>query len=268
VLCSEPLPLRLNVGETSIEYLRRGTGRSLLYLHGFDGISEADPFIDRLAHDFDVVAPSLPGFGDSSLLDTMSSIEDLAHFVLALADQLELRNAILVGSSFGGWLAAEIAAKRPQEFSQVILADAVGVRFAVDPLEKEIQDIFTIATADYPYALFHDRSVAEEHFGALDFARMSEEAAVRFCRNREGATLFGWAPLLHNPGLRQRLSLIRTPTLVLWGAEDQVVSVGYGARFAGSIPGAAFRVVESCGHYLPLERPDEFVRLTREFCKR
>jgi pimeloyl-ACP methyl ester carboxylesterase len=266
LLFTAALPHQIDVAGATVEYLRQGNGRPLLYLHGFDGISNDDPLIAPLAGRFDLIAPSLPGFGASKRPRLMRTIEDLAHFGLNFAHVLGLKDAILAGSSFGGWLAAEIATKGSPHFSHLVLADPVGARFAADPSEKEILDIFTTETKHYPPLLFSDAAIADNAFNRMDFAGMDEFASLRFCTNREGLTQFGWAPLLHNPGLRARLNQIRLPTLVLWGADDRIVSIDYGRKFAGAIPGATLEIVAKAGHYLPIEQPEEFAMRTASFC--
>lgn len=99
-------PLRLAVAGAEIGLLRRGSGRPLVYLHAGDGVDSDDAFVDHLARDFDVIAPTHPGFGDSTLPPTWRSIDDLALFYLELLEHLNLAECVLAGSSFGGWVAA------------------------------------------------------------------------------------------------------------------------------------------------------------------
>lgn len=258
-------PKVIDVAGSRVEYVRTGKGPSLLYLHGFDGVSSEDPFIAPLSEHFEVIAPTLPGFGASTRSKAMRNVDDLAHFGLSLARAFDLKGATLVGSSFGGWLAAEMAAKNSPHFGRLILSDPVGARFTKDPAEKEIFDLFVMEIQSYPELLFADPATADRIFRKLDFASMEPDAALRFCANKEGVTQFGWAPLLHNPGLRARLGHIGIPTLVLWGADDKVVSTAYGRQFAAEIPGAAFRAIDGAGHYLPLEQPEKFAHCVTEF---
>jgi len=268
MLFSEPLPCRQIVDGAEIEFLREGAGESLVYLHGFDGVSPSDPFIAQLASGFDLIVPSLPGFGASRLLPATRTASDLAHAVVGLIDSLKVKDCLLVGSSFGAWIAAELATMRPRFIRGLVLADPIGARFAKDPLDHEILDIFTIATADYPYIFFADRAKAETAFGGTDFTSMSYEQTVRYCTNREGVTRFGWSPLLYNPSLASRLCRIEIPTLVLWGEQDRVVDEAYGRKFANAIPGADFRTIPDCGHYLPIEQPSVFASEIRQFSER
>src|SRR5262245_42450137 len=97
-----------DIAGARIELIERGSGRPLLLLHPAIGIKASDQAIDRLARSFRVLAPSHPGFGRSELPRGMSTVDDLAYFYLDLMDALDLREVVLAGLSFGGWMSAEI----------------------------------------------------------------------------------------------------------------------------------------------------------------
>ena len=75
----------------------------------------------------------------------------------------------------------------------------------------------------------------------------------------------GWNPLLHDPRLESLLPRVTAKTLCLWGENDKVVPVEYGKRFSTLIPDAVLNVIPECGHMIPLEKPDEFVRAVETF---
>lgn len=256
----EGLPEQAEIAGVRIEYDRRGVGRPMLCLHGCDGVDLGDGFVSEMAQHFDVISPSLPGFGSSDLPRHFRDIDDLVDFCARLVEHFDLRDAVLVGSSFGGWVAAELASRCTGRFSHLVLADALGARFSRQPDEVEIFDVFTVPTEQIPSVYCADTEKGMQAFRGLNFAELPEAAALRSCRSREALTLFGWSPLLVNPALRNRLPLIDIPTLVVWGAEDKVVSTEYGRKYAAAIPGAAFAVVPRGGHYLTVDQPAEFAR--------
>src|SRR5262249_3541808 len=75
----------------------------------------------------------------------------------------------------------------------------------------------------------------------------------------------GWNPLLHDPRLERLLPRVTAPTLCLWGDDDRVVPPVYGEKFAALIPRARLSVVSSCGHLLPLEKPEAFLIAVKRF---
>src|ERR1051325_10552840 len=103
---------RLDVGGIPLELLRRGGGRALVMLHGEAPIDPGAPVVDLLAAHTRVIAPTHPGFGHSTRPDGFDTVYDLVHLYLDLLEQLPHEGVTLMGLSFGGWLAAEIAAAR------------------------------------------------------------------------------------------------------------------------------------------------------------
>src|SRR5262249_44929217 len=101
---------RLMVSGIEIEGVRRGSGRPILALPGFQTIDPDARFLDLLGRYGEVIAPSGPGFGHSPRPKDFDTVYDLVHLYLDLLNALPGDKVTLVGFSFGGWLAAEIAA--------------------------------------------------------------------------------------------------------------------------------------------------------------
>ena len=244
-----------------IEMLRLGEGPPLLLLHGFDTLAADAPFLAMLARQRTVLAPSLPGFGRSPRPTDFDTIYDLVHLVLDLIDSLSGEKTSLVGFSFGGWLAAEVAVKCPHRLDRLILVDPVGIKLGGRE-SRDILDIFNAHPDEVRRASWHD----PDRF-APDYDQMPDEEIVIRARNREALCRYAWHPLLYNPQLPRWLGRIDVPTLVLWGASDGVVSPEYGRRYAEFIAGARFEVIERAGHYPQIEQPEEFVRRIAEFLR-
>ena len=262
-----PLPERIDVLGTRIEIMMKGTGRTLLFLHPPHGLDPEDRFLDRLSQHYRVIAPMHPGFGDCAAPQGVTTVDDLVHFDLDLIEQFDLRDTILVGASFGGWIAAELATKGTGRFSQLVLLDALGAKFAGRET-REILDICSTPIDDLPATLFADAAVGKQMLGNLEFTSMSEAEITRFARNRESLVLFGWSPTLYNPKLKQRLHRIDIPTMVLWGSDDKVVPTSYGQSYANEITNAAFEIVPDAGHYGFMEKPDLYADKVLNFLKR
>jgi pimeloyl-ACP methyl ester carboxylesterase len=244
----------LIVNSFRLEAIERGSGRPLLFLHPEIGVDPAAAIFDRLARKARVIAPIHPGFGQSVAPKWMTSVDDLAYFYLDLLDTLDLRDAVMVGVSFGGWIAAEIAVKSTQRLSHLVLANPVGIKVG-DRETRDIVDIFAITESQFNELAYFDPSV-----GARDYKAMPDADVMAAARNREATARYGWSPYLHDPKLKGRLHRIRIPTLVLWGASDRILSEGYGRAYAAAIPGARFDPIECAGHFPHLEQPDEFAR--------
>jgi len=258
------LPNRVSVGKTSLEVLRKGRGQPLLFLHTGHGLDPADLFLDALSAKYNVIAPAHPGFGSSDLPAGTTTVSDLAYFYLDFLEQEDLQDAVLVGASFGGWLAAELAIKGTGRFSRVVLLDALGAKFGGRE-QREIQEILATTIDDLPRLLFNDEETGRKKFGDMDFPSMQEAEIARFARNRESFLMFGWSHALFNPRLASRLHRIRVPSLVVWGDDDKVVGPDYGRAFARAIPGAKFAGVPRAGHYGYMEQPEAYVKHVLNF---
>ncbi len=253
---------RLTVQGIELEVLRRGAGPRVLVLHGFDTIDAEAPFLDLLGGHAEFVAPSSPGFGHSPRPKDFETVYDLVHLYLALLDALPGGKVSLVGFSFGGWLAAEVAAACSHRLERLILVDPVGIKIS-DRETPDILDIFNRSPAEVRRASWHD----PDRF-APDFNAMSDEALVVHARNREALCLYAWHPYMYNPQLQRWLGRIAVPTLLLWGAGDRVVSPDYGRAYAKLIPGAQFELIERAGHHPQIEQPEAFTEHVARFLDR
>lgn len=229
--------------------LRCGQGHPVLLLHGFRPLAPDAPFLRRLGESCDITAPSHPGFGNSPRLDEIETMYDLMQFYLAWLERWETGTVSLVGLSFGGWLAAELAVVASHRLRRLVLVDPVGIRLS-RPDTPDILDIFNTDAATVARHAWHDAARAPEN------AAMSDAARQAWVRDREALCRYAWNPYLHNPRLRHWLHRIAVPSLLLWGASDGIVTPAYGAAYAGLIPGARLALIEGAGHHPELEQPE------------
>src|SRR5258708_17053737 len=136
----------ITVNGIKVEAIEKGRGRPLLFLHPGIGLDRNAPVIDKLAEHARVIAPSHPGFGNSEQPKAFTTIDDLAYFYLDLIDQLDLNDTVVVGVSFGAWIAAEIALKSTARLSHLVLANAVGIKVGA----RYTRDIVAIFASPQP----------------------------------------------------------------------------------------------------------------------
>jgi pimeloyl-ACP methyl ester carboxylesterase len=252
---------RLSVRGIELEVVRRGAGPPLVLLHGWQPIPPQAPVLERLAAHAEVIAPSHPGFGHSPRPDDFDTIYDLIHFYLALLDELPFPRVTLVGCSFGGWLAAEIAVTCRHRLERLVLVDALGIKVS-DRETPDILDVFNTAPGEVQRRSWH-----EPGRWAPDFQAMSDDELRVYHRNRESLCRYAWHPYMYTPQLRRWLSRIAVPTLVLWGASDRIVTPAYGRAYAAAIPGARFELIERAGHHPEIEQPEAFAGHVSAFMK-
>jgi pimeloyl-ACP methyl ester carboxylesterase len=251
---------RIDIGGTSIEMSIAGDGPPLVFLHGIDYFAQHRPFLDRLAAEFRVIAPRHPGFGASSRPGWMRTVGDIAYLYLDLLDRLSLENVLLVGSSFGGWVAMELAVRSTARLGGLVLIDSLGLKFG-GRAEVEITDIYALSAQAAVDHTFADPSRAPD-YAALDDAAVEEVA-----RDREAAVLYGWRPYMHNPSLKHWLHRLRVPNLVVWGEKDRIVAPAYGAHLTQMLPGARFVPIADAGHYPQIEQPEKVASAIETFAR-
>jgi pimeloyl-ACP methyl ester carboxylesterase len=252
---------RLDVGGVPLDVLHRGAGDPLLLLHGLAPVDPEAPCLDLLARSAEVLVPTHPGFGHSPRPPDLDTVYDLVHLYLDLLEQLPHDRVTLLGLSFGGWLAAEIAAARSHRVARLVLVDAVGIKVS-DRETADILDLFNTAPAEVQRRRWHDPAT-----WAPDYDAMDDEALVALARSRDALCLYAWHPYMYNPQLARWLGRISVPTLVLWGASDGVVSPAYGRAYSRLIPGARFEVIDAAGHHPEIEQPRAFVERVVTFLK-
>jgi pimeloyl-ACP methyl ester carboxylesterase len=253
-----PDPLR------ELEILRVGSGHPVLILHGSTPYAVDLPFIQLLAQHVEVIAPSHPGFGNSPRPDDFDSMYDLVHLYLEFLDTLGTEPVTLMGASFGGWLAAEIAICAPRTVERLILVDSVGIKVGTRT-DRDILHVFNSPPGEVDRCAWHDPNHRPPGPFGLGWQchldSLSDEDLVQLARNWDALCLYAWGkPHLYNPRLARWLHRIRIPTLVAWGDSDGIVSPAYGRAFAERIPLARFELIPSAGHHPELEQPEAFVQ--------
>ncbi|MGI9475071.1 MAG: alpha/beta fold hydrolase, partial [Hyphomicrobiaceae bacterium] len=223
----------MNVSGVELEIAERGSGRPLLFLHAGEGLWADRPWLDLLSAQFRVIAPTHPGWGGGSTLpDWIGTVDDLAYLYLDLARQMELDDAILVGASFGGWIAAEMAVRNTAAFAKIVLAAPLGIKVG-DRDTRDIADMHSMTRE-----AFVERAWADPLRDPFDPKALSDAALKGIVEGREALALFAWKPYMHNPRLKNWLHRIDKPVQLVWGAQDRIVTPAYGEAFAAAIPGA------------------------------
>ena len=250
---------RLTVCGIELELLRRGAGPQILLLHGIQTVDPAARFLELLGRHREIIAPAGPGFGNSPRPKDFDTVYDLVHLYLEILETLPGERTTLVGFSFGGWLAAEVAVKCSHRLDKLVLVDPLGIKVS-DRETPDILDIFNRSPEEVRQKSWHD----PDRF-APDFNEMSEEALVIYARNREALCLYAWHPYMYNPQLPRWLRRINVPTLLLWGMSDRVVTPDYGRAYSRLIPGSRFELIEAAGHHPEIEQPEAFAERMSRF---
>ncbi|MCW5736279.1 MAG: alpha/beta hydrolase [Enhydrobacter sp.] len=245
-LALEPLGARIEVVEA-------GKGRDLLFLHGAGGHMVDDPLLAALASKYRVVAPLLPGYGQSEGEDGLRDMLDVTLHALDVLEKLELEKPIVVGHSMGGMIAAEMAAIAHTEITDLCLIAPAGLWLDAHP----VVDIFSKLPYELPGLLFHDAEAGGKLLtagrGNMEDPEFLKQFLVMNARRMgmAGKLLFP----IPDRGLAGRLHRITARTLIVWGEEDALIPPVYGEAFAKAISGSKLTQIAEAGHAVGQERP-------------
>lgn len=248
----------LKIGQLALDAVAIGAGPPLLFLHGGDRVPQNRPFFERLGRHWRVLAPRHPGFGRSPRPDGFRTVHDLAYVYLDLLDQEDWREVTLVGASFGGWIALELAVRSCARLGRLVLIDSLGVKFGGRE-ERDIADLYALPEEELQRRSFFDPAAAP------DYSRLGDEEAEAVVRDRWAMAFYGWRPYMHDPALLQWLHRVRVPSLVLWGEHDGIVTPEYGRKLAAALPAARFEMIPGGGHHPQIERPESVAAAIERF---
>jgi pimeloyl-ACP methyl ester carboxylesterase len=256
------LPVTVWGGRLELNFQVAGEGPPLLYLHPAAPLVW-DPFLERLAADRTVYAPQVPGTTPGKQ-EAIHEVDDLWDLVLVYEEAIRavgLERPAVIGQSFGGMLACELAASFRTLFSRLVLLDPIGLWLDEHPVANWV----AAAPEELPALLFHDPD--GEAARAAMTPPADPDAAVAAIAGLAwgiGCTAkFVWP--IPEKGLAKRLHRIEAPTLVVWGKQDALVSSAYAVEFGKRVAGSRVEVLDQCGHIPQLEQPERTFTLVSEF---
>jgi pimeloyl-ACP methyl ester carboxylesterase len=235
-----------SLGPVEVTVQDRDRTRPFLLLHGGGGVATMAGFADLLAERTHsrVLLPTHPGFGGTPKSETLTGVADLARAYVTLLEQLDLTDVTVVGNSFGGWLAAEIALVKSPRVSGAVIIDGVGIEVDGHPMT----DVSGLSPAELRSFSFHDPSKAPVPPGGGTGPSPDVLALIGYT-----------GPAMADPSLAGRLGDIDIPVHVLWGESDGIVTPEYGKAYAAAIPLSTYTVLPRTGHLPQVETPEELL---------
>ncbi|WP_437282556.1 alpha/beta hydrolase [Sorangium sp. So ce375] len=250
-----------------------GNGPALLLIHSFlVSHLEFDDVIDALAQRFHVIAPDLPGFGESEKPSPARYAYGIETFAEAVADLIAafgVGRAHLVGHAMGAAVAITLAAEHPELVQRLVLEDALCYPF---PMSFKMKLPLLPVVGGIVFKQLHGRGTFRSYFRDDVFRADAAVPLSRIDRHydlfnapsaRESAHAVMRAVLDARPVVA-RLTRITAPTLVVWGRDDRIFPAASAQRLAREISGAMLEIMDA-GHSPHEERPEEFVALATQF---
>ena len=232
-----------------------GDGPPLLFFHPLSGLAWP-PLLDQLAQGRTVYAPEHPGTspGDPQAIGQVQTFGELLLVYEEMIRKLGLERPAALGQSFGGMVAADLAATFPRLFSKLVLLAPMGLWRDDAPIP--LMEMVSGPPEEVPKYLFaHPGSEAARAARALpEDPEQIPKAIAQSTWNVGCTTKFAWPIADH--GLGRRLHRIQVPTLVVWGREDALVPVAYAKEFGSRIAGSQVEVIDDCGHAVQADQPE------------
>ncbi|MBM3942890.1 MAG: alpha/beta fold hydrolase [SAR202 cluster bacterium] len=259
-----------------VHYLLAGSGPAVLLVHGL-GASvvtwerNIQPLVDA---GYQVVAPDLPGHGDSDKPKDISYDPSAgARLLQRLADRLDIKRVSLVGNSAGGLIAGMFALNYTKRVDRLVLVASGG-------LGREVAWFLRLFSVPGLGEMFYQpQLLSDENFSRRLFYRtpplirrvLNEMRRVRGLPGSRHATLQALRSSVNLFGLRPHryilpgLSRLPVPVLTVWGEEDNVLPVGHALSVRQAMPHSLVHTMPQCGHWPHMEKSEEFNALLTQF---
>jgi pimeloyl-ACP methyl ester carboxylesterase len=222
-----------------------------------------DPFLDALAESYTVYAPEFPGTtpGKPDEVRAIDTLWDLVLYYDELFEALGIDSAPVVGHSFGGMLAAEIAASYPSRVSKLVLLGPIGLWRDDEP----VRNWMLMAPEALPPLLFADPTgpLASMLFTPPEDPDDAMNQAIQTMWNQAVTGKFVWP--IPDKGLKKRLHRVKAPTLLVWGKQDGLVPPVYAGEFAQRLGNVEVQMVDGAGHLPHLEQPQAVLPKVKSF---
>ena len=259
----------VQVNGLRIEYLEGGKGDPLVLLHGFGANKDNwTRFAKHLTSGFRVIAPDLPGFGESSPApDGVYTIRAQAERLKAFLQALGIKSLHLGGKSMGGKIAGAYASLYPEDLRSLLLIAPGGI------ISSEPSEMFLLLKDGKPNPLVAEN--VEDYERLLDFVfvkkpfipraikkHLIQEAIEHQSINRK---IFKQLRSSSDPPLEDMLKGVPVPTLIVWGGQDRVLHVSGAKILKAIMSNAKTEVMNDVGHLPMIEKPEETAALYSGF---
>jgi pimeloyl-ACP methyl ester carboxylesterase len=267
----------VTVAGKPVNVIDMGQGDPIVFIHGLSGAWVN--WLENLPHfarDHRVIAMDLPGFGQSPMPAGKISIPGYGRIVDELLDTLGIQRAVIVGNSMGGFIGAEIAIQFSTRVEKLVLISAAGISIEHqrnEPVLRVLEILDDILILGGGWAATKSAGLAGRPRARRQIMKLvaydaEKLPAALIAEQVKGSGKPGFVPALDaltDYPIRDRLSAIECPVLVVWGAKDRLVPVRDAYTFGELIPNARVVVWPDTGHVAMLERPSGFNALVDAF---
>ena len=260
----------IKTGDFNTNYHDVGEGFPLLLAHGSGpGVSAWANWrlvMPTLSQQRRVLAPDFVGFGytdrpEGLALRMKTWVKQLVDFM----DALGLEQVDIVGNSFGGGLAINMAIDYPERIRKIVLMGSMGVDF---PITKGLDDVWGYTPSVENMKHMIGTFVYDSARATDDLAKMRYEASIEPGFQESFSSMFPaprqqWVESMARKD--EEIKGIQKPTLIVHGREDQVIPVENSYRLINLIDNAQLHIFGHCGHWTQIEHAAEFAQIVNVF---
>jgi pimeloyl-ACP methyl ester carboxylesterase len=247
----------MTIDDVKLAYDIDGEGPTMLFLHGWGGSAKSFlPVYQTFAQWFRVIAIDFPGFGESTTPTSTWGVGEYAECVYKFLKRLGVEKTHIISHSFGGRVTIWLAAHHPELVDKITLVDAHGIK----PKRglKYYAKVYSFKTLKklYNLGLLGPRSDERlrrlySMFGSADYKNAGPLRSIMV--------------RVVNQHLEEYLPRIQSPTLLIWGKDDQDTPVWFGEKMEQLIPDAGLVVLENAGHFSYLDQLASFMKIVKHF---
>ena len=241
-----------------------GSGTPIVLVHGFLGSSDMwTPQIKFFKDNFRVIAPAIPGFGNSSKMNSCDSIECMAIAILNFLDKKKIKKFNLLGHSMGGMIVQEMVKINSDRILKLICYGTgprgnIPGRFeTIDQSRKKLKINGLKDTALRIAKTWFIEEEKAKYFYLCEKA--GEQTSIDAVDN-------GLVAMKNWDGVKN-LKNIKNETLIVWGDQDKAYNFNQVETLNNNIPNSDLKVIKGCSHNVHLEKPDKFNTIVSEFLK-
>ncbi len=242
------------IQEGEFHYVEQGSGPAIVVLHGlFGALSNFSDVLDHFSQNYQVVIPIMPLYEKNSI---DPSIDGLTDYIEAFIEHKGLDQVTLLGNSLGGHIALVYSLRHPDKVSALVLTGSSGLfesgmgstfprRGSIEFVQERVAYTFydpKVATKDLVDEVF---SIVNENFKTLRVVKIARSAQR------------------HN--MSKDVGNIKTPTLLIWGLNDNITPPRVAHEFDKLIPNTDLHFIDRCGHAPMMERPAEFNQILERY---
>jgi pimeloyl-ACP methyl ester carboxylesterase len=255
---------KVQINNIGINYILSGSGPAILFVHGYTDSSKFwAPQVEFFSRRHTAIAVDLRGHGQSDAPAGDYSIPDFSADIFSFLQKLNIKRTWVLGHSMGGMIAQQFYTEYPEYVEGLILCSTASSGRAMkdaggfdclDAIEEIKQDGFEASARNAARYLFARTASAEViNFAISEELKTSREAALGAPRG-----MWDWS-------VEGKLSTISIPTLIIVGDQDQATPLSCSEALNRAIVKSQLRIIENCGHMIPVEKPHELSVVVRDF---